>query len=70
MQGQDPCDVKVPLQLTVIKPLHAKWIFELYNRLKGEKRLIRNGFVAAGITEAIEDAKSIMRCVENPFKNN
>ena len=49
MQGQDPCDVKVPLQLTVRKPLHAKWILELYNRLKGGKGLIRNGFVAAGI---------------------
>ena len=62
MQGQDPCDVKVPLQLTVIKPLHAKWILELYNRLKGEKGLIRNGFVAAGITEAI-DASPFPRIV-------
>ena len=69
MQGQDPCDVKVPLRLTVIKPLHAKWILELYNRLEGGKGLIRNGLVAAGITEAIEDAKSIMRRVENPFKS-
>ena len=45
VQGQDPCDVEVPLQLTVRKPLHAKWILELYNRLKGEKGLIRNGLL-------------------------
>ena len=32
MQWQDPCDVKVPRQLTVIKPLLAKWILESSER--------------------------------------
>ena len=49
-------------------PLHAKWIVDLHHYLKAEKAMILSGFRAAGISEAIENAKSITETVENSFK--
>ena len=62
-----PCDVKIDLNLGIIKPLHAKWIVELFNIMKKEKEKIINGFNSAGITEAIQSAKIVLEKVENPF---
>ena len=56
------------LQLAVIKSLHAKWIVDLYHNLKADKEKIVNGFRAAGISEAIANAKDVMERVGNPFK--
>ena len=67
-RGIAPPDVKVSLNLSVIKPLHAKWIVDLHHYLKAEKAMILSGFRAAGISESIENAKSITEKVENPFK--
>ena len=67
-RGIQPPDVKVSLNLSVIKPLHAKWIVDLHHYLKAEKPRILCGFRAAGISEAIENAKSITEKVGNPFK--
>ena len=50
------------------KPLHAKWFVDLYNTLKDEKEMVKNGFRSAGITDAIENAKDMVEKVENPFK--
>ena len=61
-------DVKVSLKLSVIKPLHAKWIVDLYNTLKDDKEMAISGFRSAGITEAIENAKVMVEKIENPFK--
>ena len=61
-------DVKVSLNPSVIKPLHAKWIVDLHHYLKVEKAIILSGFRAAGISKAIENAKSITEKVENLFK--
>ena len=33
-----------------------------------ENELTKNGFIAAGITEVIEDAKSVMERVEIPIR--
>ena len=41
-EGNAPSDVKVTLQLTVIKPKHAGWIVELYHKLQNEKEKIVN----------------------------
>lgn len=55
------------LQFSVIKPPHAKWTVDLYNFLKEEKEKIMNGFRAARITEAINDAKNVKEKLEKPF---
>ena len=62
-----PCDVKIDLSLGIIKPLHAKWIVELFNIMKKKKEKIINGFHSAGITKAIQSAKIVLKNVENPF---
>ena len=67
-EGTAPPDVKVSLKLSVIKPLHAKWVVDLHHHLKADKEMIVNGFRAAGISEAIENAQTITEKVENPFK--
>ena len=60
-EGKDPADVEVSLILSQVKPLHAKWIFEMYKYLQGRNDLIINGFKAAGITEAVEKANKVFR---------
>ena len=62
--GKAAADVKVSFKLSVIKPLHAKWIVDLHNTLKDDKEMAANGFRS----ETIENAKDMLEKVENPFK--
>ena len=39
----------VPLHLSVIKPLHLKWLVQCYEHFQRNKDLVRNGFKEAGI---------------------
>ena len=66
--GKAAADVRVSLKISVIRPLHAKWIVDLYNTHKDDKEMAINGFRSAGITEAIENVKDMVEKVENPFK--
>ena len=59
--------VKIDLILGIIKPMHAKWIVELFNIMKKEKEKIINGFNSVVITEAIQSANVVLEKVENPF---
>ena len=34
-EGKAPVDVEVSLNLSEIKPLHAKWMYEMYEYLRG-----------------------------------
>ena len=65
--GKAPADVNVSVNLSEIKPLHAKWIVLMYNYLKGRQDLIVNGFRSAGITEAVEKANEVYQRIENPL---
>jgi len=60
-------DVKVSLKLSDLKPLHAKWIVEMYDCLKDEKASIVKGFEKAGILEAVQSAQQVFSRCENPF---
>lgn len=60
-------DVQVSLGLVELKVKHARWISELYYYLCSQKEIILNGFRAAGITEAVESASSVLERIENPF---
>ena len=48
-------DVKVDVKLTIMKPLHAKWLPEFYNYISSSdgQEVTRNGWLTAGITDAI-----------------
>ena len=47
-EGKSPADVEVSLNFSEIKPLRAKWIYEMYEYLRGCSDLVLNGFELAG----------------------
>ena len=49
--------------LTVMKPVHAKWVIGLYDHLRNSSALMTKEFEKAGITEAIESELDL----EDPF---
>ena len=55
-------DVKKDVKLSIMKPLHAKWIIEMFHHLKRSKQVVISAFRKAHITEAVSQAVS-----ENPF---
>ena len=65
--GKAPAYVKVSLKLSDLKPLHAKWIVEMYNYLKEQKESIIKGFEKAGIIEAVKMAQEVYARCQNPF---
>ena len=67
MNGKAPGDVKVSLRLSDLKPLHAKWIVEMYGYLKQQKESVVKGFEKAGILEAVKMAREVYARCENPF---
>ena len=66
-KGKAPAEVEVSLNLSEIKPLHAKWIYEIYEYLWGRSDLVLNGFESAGITEAVEKSNKVFERIENLF---
>ena len=42
----------VDLRLSVVKPLGAKWLVDLFDYMKTKPEIIRNGFKEAGILES------------------
>ena len=54
--GEKLENINISFKITVLKPLHAKWLVEFYNHnTSGEKReIITRGFERAGITHALE----------------
>ena len=61
LEGKAPADVEVSLNLSEIKPLHAKWIYEMYEYLWGRSDLVLNGFESAGVTEAVEKSNESLK---------
>ena len=64
-EGKAPADVEVSLNLSEIKPLHAKWIYEMYKDLREHSDLVLNGFESAGITEMVEKSNKVFERIEN-----
>ena len=63
-------DIDIKLQLSVLKPLHAKWLVEAFNFFTspegGEIRV--NGWKQAGITIAVSKGLNGLESL-NPFKS-
>ena len=55
-EGKSIEDIDVEWKVSILKPLHAKWINELYYYMNFEEshNIVSNGWKAAFITEAIE----------------
>ena len=62
-KGQDIHKAKVDTTLTIMKPIHARWIIDLYKRLRNDVELAKKSFNEAGITSAFEAEIELV----NPF---
>ena len=57
--GKSQGDVKVSLKLSDLKPLHAKWMVEMYEYLKQQKESIIKGFEKAGIIKTVKSVQDV-----------
>lgn len=48
-KGQSVADVKIDLRASVMKPVHAAWLIEVYADLENSRDTIRIGYTLAGI---------------------
>ena len=46
-------EINIPLKLSILKPIHVRWLLGLYDHLRNNNKIIINGFESAGITEAV-----------------
>ena len=62
--GKKVEDIEIKFYLTVIKPLHAKWLMEFYNHITSEKgsEIIINGWERSGIYDAVKNGNSPTGC--------
>ena len=60
-------DVRVDLKLSIMKPLHAKWIIEMYHHLKLSKQIVISGFRKTHIMEVVSEADQLAQLCQNPF---
>ena len=68
-EGKEIEDVDVQLKLSVLKPIHANWIVDLFNYFTSEKgrEIISNGWKAAFITEVISTGSHGLESLD-PFQ--
>ena len=68
--GKQIKEVKVKLQLTRLKPLHAEWLVELFNHMtiSQGKEIIMSGWKASGIIEAIKKRSARLPSLD-PFND-
>ena len=59
--------MKVSMKKSDLKPLHTRWLVDMYTYLKQQKESILNGFNKAGITKAVKSANEVFPKIENPF---
>ena len=52
-EGIEVYEINVPLKLSILKPIHGRWLLGLYDHLRNNKEIIMKGFESAGITEAV-----------------
>ena len=52
-EGTKVYEIDIPLKLSILKPIHGRWLLALYDHLRNNKEIIINDFESAGITEAV-----------------
>ena len=55
------------MEMSDLKPLHARWIVDMYTYLKQQRESILNGFDKPGITEAFKSTNEVFARIENPY---
>ena len=59
-------EVEIKFPLNVMKPLHATWIIEMYNEINLNPPVVRSGWKAAGILDAVQNGARKLSCID-PF---
>ena len=70
--GKSPDSVSVDLKMSVIKEVGARWLVSLYDYFLSNPSIVRNGFVQAGIAEAISNLEKINESTQgsgDPFSD-
>ena len=68
--GKSLDDINIKFKLSTMKPLHAGWMIDVYNRLSSleGKQIILAGWKASGIADALEKGLSGFSCnVLDPY---
>ena len=64
-KGVDVHSIDVSTKLSVMKPIHGRWLVGLYNYLRNKPDVVRKGFEMTGIVEAVSKVLE----PEDPFQN-
>ena len=57
--------VSVDLKISILKPIHAKWVTQYYDHIRTDEDIVKNGWRRSGITKEINE--NIRK--EDPFEN-
>ena len=62
--------VDIKMKLSIMKPIHAGWLVELYNQMTTEdgKWVIMSGWRATGIADAVQLGVKNLPCID-PFND-
>ena len=64
--GKGVYEVDVDTRLSRTKSIHVRWVISLYDKLRISQKVIKKGFRAAAITQALDPQKNFGD--EDPFK--
>lgn len=66
--GTDLSNIDISLKLSTVKPLHAKWILEIYDHMTSAegKKVCLKGWDVAGISDAVKKGLNQMALID-PF---
>ena len=53
----------------MLKEISAAWLTDLYDYRCSQTNIIKNGFIKAGINEAIKEPTASLQEEEDPFAN-
>ena len=68
-KGIDPYNVKVDVKLTVLKPIHTRWIIDFYKHMQTSGSKVKAGFRKTLISEAAKEDEALINLCENPFQD-
>ena len=51
-----------------MKPLHARWIIEIYNEISLNPAVVISGWKAAGILDAVQNGARKLSCIDPSFE--
>ena len=64
-KGIAPESVSVNLKISILKPMHAKWVTQYYDHIRTNEDIVKNEWRRPGITKPIKE--NIRK--EDPFEN-